>query len=564
MKKKTHLLCFALLCLIGTFYSCKSEEQHEVDHSVTLEVGGLTFRLQENDFGQDIETATRAADTRPQTMDLGNGIEAEVSLEAEDAPSTRAPKPLSNGSYTIVAFKDGTRIGQKLTATVAGGSVTLTSANPKKRFSWLDAGTYTFVCYNSKVTDDNGNTFTVAREDVKDALFDAQTITLGNTDQQVSFALKHPGARIRTKIVAEMALPVGFASTLNATGSNDVPQSTVYNGATGATTPTHTGAAINTSSTYPSSGTWDFDNDTEAAITSNEYQYFLTGTKCNKLSWNITAGKVYHTTASSTTPLAISLSNTTAFAANASYVLKVKLNYNHTYLFSNHTTGWLRNQPAGTVPIGVVVDKDKQLAIALKDAHNGDKSYWVIYDPGTNFNKSTFTTFAQCKADMQGEYWTWDPNSTSYEGPYSKATGGKGWKDFWQGFRYAAEYTTELATELNNKHINMPTTLANKKWYMPSMGEWIEALKALGFANSDDISNWEVKANWYKNIANKAFTDTRVQGQTILEKDYMTSTMSGKGFPAWGVYLLIKDGSTSFKNDGSTFPTRSLRSFIHY
>ena len=169
MKKNINLgIQYALCLLLLGFYGCKSEERGETDYSVKTEVGGVLFSLQERDFGADVETGTRATElAKPQTMDLGEGLEAEVSVEQEAAlAETRASKPLSNGTYTIVAFKDGTRIGQKHTATVSGGNLSITSNGVRPQFSWLTDGTYTFVCYNDKVTDDGAHSFTVTREDV--------------------------------------------------------------------------------------------------------------------------------------------------------------------------------------------------------------------------------------------------------------------------------------------------------------------------------------------------------------------------------------------------------------
>lgn len=133
--------------------SCSGEEstptspRQEKESSTIVDLGNVKFDMSELPFGTDTEGGTRSAEKAivTDTIGLCEGIEAEISLEPEQLPSTRAVKQgLSDGAYRLIVYKNN--IFQKqIGFTVSGGKVT-----HLERLA-LPTGTYNFYCYNDKV-----------------------------------------------------------------------------------------------------------------------------------------------------------------------------------------------------------------------------------------------------------------------------------------------------------------------------------------------------------------------------------------------------------------------------
>ena len=144
--------CLAGLLLLS---ACSSEE-NMADTGNKIDVAkGIRFQFTEETFVPG-EVAAAKQGTRamaePQEIDLGNGIIAEATLEPDTAgcAQTRAGNPVPDGTYKIYAIDAGGTRHDGLTGTMTGGVFT-----PSGHWE-LEAGTYTFVCINSAVTD-NGN-----------------------------------------------------------------------------------------------------------------------------------------------------------------------------------------------------------------------------------------------------------------------------------------------------------------------------------------------------------------------------------------------------------------------
>ena len=228
---------------ISMFIACSSDDNLDNKRSEGSKQQ-LTFTLTDEDFNADEEVSvTRAGkqslEVAKDTIDLGNDIFAEATLERDTArdtkPATRAAG-MSNGTYTILAYQGGVLKGT-LKGTVTSNVFTATSANQSLN---LDPGTYTFYCCNDKVNI-SGNTLTVNRADAGTARIGVTTkvITATPAKQKVDFTMKHVGARVRIKVSGYMP----FYSTADFKTKNNIPGSTTLNATTGSYTTDNSVAA---------------------------------------------------------------------------------------------------------------------------------------------------------------------------------------------------------------------------------------------------------------------------------------------------------------------------------
>ena len=123
-----------------------------------MEVGadGLSFVLQEESFDSDVSTRSIPQPVDAGTIDLGNGIEAEVSIQRDGTESTRAngvtrATPVSDGHYIIRVYDASGQLlsgqGKELSGRFKGGKF-IHDAGKHLR---LSPGTYKFVCTTDNV-----------------------------------------------------------------------------------------------------------------------------------------------------------------------------------------------------------------------------------------------------------------------------------------------------------------------------------------------------------------------------------------------------------------------------
>lgn len=107
-------------------------------------------------------------------------------------------------------------MSQQITFKVTGGVVAITS--PKDKFSWVSNTTYTFVCYNEKVSDSGDKLTTVIPQTgAAEGLIGRQTITINGADQTLTFRMKHTDFRVRTKLITLQGY-AAFTGTMLGTG----------------------------------------------------------------------------------------------------------------------------------------------------------------------------------------------------------------------------------------------------------------------------------------------------------------------------------------------------------
>lgn len=442
-------LFMAGLAGLMMFTACSSDENAATtDNKIEVTDGQFIFSTE--DFGTD-EGITRAsaAPAKPQTVDLGDGIEAEVSVE-QDAPAaqTRATQPISDGHYTIYAVDNatGTRVtgaNSKLSGTVSGGKF-IRDAGTRLL---LPPGTYTFVCFNDAVTD-NGSTLTVANG--QDALIGTTTETISGTHWTVNFTMKHQTARIRFNIVSYTNEGTGITASLASGNTYDATHS--YNMDASSSTVATT-AAIAASQTFPTGGTVVNSPIVQTYNNATAYNYLLPGVAVNDLTLNFTAGTIYGKTLAGK---AIALTNATkTLARNGSYTINVKLKPFAYFLFEDGTVGAMGDKGSRT-PIGVVVKEktatEQGIAAAL---HAITSRKWKNIDDGGTVavNATTYTSVNDAENDMSGYAWTYNVGLDGY----IKANE----STIYPAFYAAAHYTPGVAV-----------TGANVgNWFLPSYGQ---------------------------------------------------------------------------------------------
>lgn len=565
------LLCRAsLLLMVALPMACSNDTDNDTteDKRITIDAGNLQFSIAEAAFGADTEIQMRSA--KPiiarQEVNLGESVEAEISIERDPAPAaTRAPKPMSDGNYTIVAYKDGVRIQQKLTFTVSSGFVTYTSS--RSAFKSLPTGSYSFVCFNDKVQDNNDGTFTVDLANAETALINHQSATYTqHTNTMVFFTMQHMGARVRTKLIAAME-PTGVNGTLGYL-ANRIPASADYKVTYTAgsyvssympstnknTSPKDEAQAYNVSGTVNDATLGSLNS-----LTGNQYLSVLAGTKPEDLVYSITGGSVYNS-ALNTNGMR-SLKGTMPFQANGSYTFTIKILPRYLYLYEDGKTGHLKDADRQShVPIAIVFDATGKRAIALWDANGGNKMKWngeSSYDK--LHNDVYYNTIAVLQPGTgQGKHWTWDANG-SKDGTTIKANEPTKFPVFY----YAGKFynSPDLTSHLNGK-----TLVANLNqdgvWYLPSQYEWKEVFVKLGMGDgSQMVFSGGRSYPWKGNMVNYAFV--AANGTSIAtnsNRDYWSSSENGY---STAYYVYMRRQSPAFtrwrKND-----EHMVRPFVAY
>ena len=522
--KKYIFLSAALLLFTA---SCSNDENNEQKEPTQA----IQFSFTNEDFGED-ETLTRTSETtKPQIVDLGD-CEAEISVESEPAAKkTRGALSPATGHYTIRAYQAGTLKGE-MKGTFSGGTFTPDASSSKKLN--LPYGTYDFVAFNDDVAV-SGTNLTTTRDKAGTARMGFATVNITSpTPIKVLFTMKHVGCRLRTQFVCQKHIPENITATLEQTAANVIPASVAYNPATKAYTPTN-GAMTAEASNSPASTETQYyasnQGQNYSYTSTSDYHYFLPTTEGSKLKLtSISAGTVFWK------PIPVfnvsKLNATLQMAANKSYVVKIKLKPNFLYLMSDGTTDFINSTqytalresdgitkryidkngtPLSTpkIPIAAVLDRDKHMAIALKDVNEGTTIFWCnntySYMQNSTHNVTNIND-ALTSQTTSGIDETWDPS-------YSAGTFGvKATNPIFPAFKACAEYNPGTAY----------TGLTPLKWYFPSWSDWKWMFSALGFGNKTEVHMYGANYNWYSHLAQVAFT--QVGGTICIATDWYWSS----------------------------------------
>ena len=486
--KKYIFLGAAMLLLTA---ACSNDENRNGQEKPTQAV---QFSFTNEDFGADeaLSRATSAAETKLQIVELGD-CEAEITVENESMPkATRGTTTPATGHYTIRAYQ-GSALKGEISGTFDGTKFTPDAASAKD--IQLSHGTYDFVAFNDDVTI-SGNGLTIARDKVATARIGTTTETINqDPKQKVGFTMKHVGARIRTQFVCQKDLPENITATLESTATNVIPTSVTYNPVTKGYNATHGVMAPETNNSSASTETKYFASyfgKNYSYTSTSDYHYFLPTTEGGKLKLTFAAGTVFWKPITGTIP---QLNTALSMQPNKSYLVKIKLKPQFTYLMSDGSTGFFRETISGggtKTPVGVVVSKDQHLAIALHDAASSTVP-WSNTGIAHNNTTTTNPNLTAHFSDMGGYDYTWT-TTYSLDGIIRANDAAK-----YPSFYYAAHY---------NPGISLSGTLAGKQWYLPATGELNCVLKTLYFIDPGALSSAAFLSviRCYGALAETAFT----------------------------------------------------------
>ena len=473
---------FALL-LLAVLTACTSEDNITTSKQL-IEVGGDKLKIVINEEPFDVETTTqtRAGGMEQSipagTVDLGDGLEAEVSIsQGTPAPKTRATV-VSDGHYNIYAYDANTNqmlIGpnKKLSGNVVGGVFTPDAGSRLE----LEAGTYKFVCCTDGVgldqtygTGDAGFWYRTQLD-----MIGATEQTISGDDQQIVFLMYHRAARFRfrltgytnqlTDVKAQFGLgmrgchhgyitiPTGFSGPSTAIGDGYYAKKQPIRA-----TPAQQ------STTYP---------------LANEFLSDYTYLTCDGglgVIWLNLSGTIYGKPVN-IQDKRLELVHGATLKDNGSYTINLKLKPTPAlYLFQDGSCGALAEKGSRKV-IGVVAkektNSEDGTAAAIRHVKGGTAKYIFGTNTTTLDNQRQYNdadsrkAFREASETDDGYNNTW---GVSHDGVTIKANE----QTRYPAFYAAAHYDNELATQ----GITLTGNMVGRKWFLPSVKEWVQLFNA--------------------------------------------------------------------------------------
>ena len=469
---------FALL-LLAVLTACTSEDNITTSKQL-IEVGGDKLKIVINEEPFDVETTTQTraggvSQSIPAgTVDLGDGLEAEVSIsQGTPAPKTRATV-VSDGHYNIYAYDANTNqmlIGpnKKLSGNVVGGVFTPDAGSRLE----LEVGTYKFVCCTDGVgldqtygTGDAGFWYSTQLD-----MIGATEQTISGDDQQIVFLMYHRAARFRfrltgytnqlTDVKAQFGLgmrgchhgyitiPTGFSGPSTAIGDGYYAKEQAIHA-----TPAQQ------STTYP---------------LANEFLSDYTYLTCDGglgVIWLNLSGTIYGKPVN-IQDKRLELVHGATLKDNGSYTINLKLKPTPAlYLFEDGTCGALAEKGSRKV-IGVVAkektNSEDGTAAAISHVKGGTATYIFGTNTTTLDNQRQYNdadsrkAFREASETDDGYNNTW---GVSHDGVTIKANE----QTRYPAFYAAAHYDEELAAQ----GITLTGNMVGRKWFLPSVKEWVQ------------------------------------------------------------------------------------------
>ncbi len=404
------------------------------------------------------------------TVNLGNGLTADVSIEEEEEDaSTRAPKALDGGgTYRIYAVNPITRQRiegnhKMLKGTFSNGNFTCTEGR-----LILAPGTYKFVCISEGIEfEDYGTQKAISYGNLTNAMVGVTNeISLAATDLSldVHFTMKHLCNRVRFKFRTYKQNIPGIKTRCHLPGAwikgilhPDGTSLTLIDG-------THFDYTFD----IPATATANTEKGFAPFTVTTDYQYLLPNPDTAGSYIEFTAGSIY---GKPLTGEKISIKDllNIYWQTNQTRTVVLSLNPTPAYLFSDGTVGMLEDAN-GRTPVGLVVrnkkgnsdNKKKGLAIALTDAGTppGTEYIWSLIN--TKVNDHQADTGADAIADNDGYHYTWD----AMQG-HTKANEEANFPAFYHAAHYSPVVTITGANV--------------SKWFLPSIGEWMSFFKTFKY-----------------------------------------------------------------------------------
>lgn len=565
MKKISILLSIACAMLVMLTTACSNEDSINGKGEY---VQAAQFRIVEEDFGTDNQTTRAVSAKETPTITEFNDCEAQTSIENDltESVTARTRSMTTPVHYTIRAY-DGSTLRGELKGTFSGSTFTPDASMPD-HIELSYNRTYTFVCFNDKVTP-NGNQLEVALADAGTARIGRVQVAIGTTDKTITIASKHAGVRVRTQMVAKKDIPA-ISAALQTTAN--IPQTVSYDPTTGSYTATNSAPMTAEANNFAASTETKYSasnyGTTYAYTSTADYHYILPGTDLAALKLNFTGGVLFNDALNGTVQPA---KTSKIVVSNETYMVKVKMMPSFLYLMSDGTVGKFKNTTFGggtKTPIAVVIDKNKHMAVGLKDAPMaaGDNTwaspYYTYASPGylntnthsvdMNHPETSLTTNA-----TSGKDETWD---ASYSTSLVRGDKVKGKNTDFPPFKASVDYGNSIT------YTGSPALT----WYLPSNSDFRVLYNNLGFGDKSAVIT--VKAHylpdtiygWYSELMNDAFTSV---GGTAMSGRYWSSTLFylyGASNYAAGGWMMVETPSLRW----TYFPYQNLvgsaRAFVEY
>ena len=553
MKKINRLTLVLTLMAAGLFAGCASDEEATRENQ-KIALDGSHFKFTEVAYQADQAVTRAAASVKPTTVDLGDGLEAEVSV-TPDAPTgkTRAVDPISDGKYTILAFDPTTHDLQgKLEGSVTGGVFT-PDAGQKLL---LDPGTYDFTCFSEPVVyDEPNNRLVVNHFLTKNPMIGHVQATIADDDYEVAFNMEHKAIRVRFNITSDILsenTPIdaylkgvvpgpwywmhdwytAYSGVLNNAGNGDFDADTPLNFKTVAPVTTQAGTTYTSDYVYMLQGIDGHDNLSAHPI------HFNAGT----IGGASLVGKT------------VGMNPPPQWTTNQSITINVNVK-GQLYLFEDGKARVLAGKGTHT-PIGLVIQQkweptnQKGMACAL-DILNYT---WKNVDDHIEENvHPSPTNMVETAADMNGENWTYNANLQGTVRSNQATT--------YPAFYQAAHYTP-----------GVPTASNIGRWYLPSYGELIQFVHV--FDKSFTLTTTEPVGPHYTQISTEfggkvksAFTQVGKPepNQRFIISSTQIDTGGSLGYrPA---YINMGGEGSSHLSTGfcwNTMSNSSIMPFVHF
>lgn len=499
-------------------------------------VQAAQFRIVEEDFVADNQTTRAVSAKETPTIAELNDCEAETSIENDPTASiaARTRSVTTPVHYTIRAY-DGSALRGELKGTFSGSTFTPDASTPD-HIELSYNRTYTFVCFNDKVTP-NGNQLEVALADAGTARIGRVQVAIGTTDKTITIVSKYAGVRVRTQMVAKKDIPA-ISAALQTTAN--IPQTVSYDPATGSYTATNSAPMTAEANNFAASTETKYSasayGQNYAYTSTADYHYILPGTDLAALKLNFTGGVLFYEALNGTVQPA---KTSKTVVSNETYMVKVKMMPSFLYLMSDGTVGKFKDTTFGggtKTPIAVVIDKNKHMAVALKNA--GARCAWELnllgyldvntHSVDMNHPETSLTTDA-----TSGKDETWDASYST-----SLVTGDKvkGKNPDSPPFKASADYGNSIT------YTGSPALT----WYLPSNSDFRVLYNNLGFGDRSTVitdiqPHYQTATTygWYGELMNDAFTS--VGGISITGGRYWSSTLfylSGGSNQAWGGWMI--------------------------
>ena len=546
MKKINRLTLVLTLMAAGLFAGCASDEEATRENQ-KIALDGSHFKFTEVAYQADQAVTRAAASVKPTTVDLGDGLEAEVSV-TPDAPTgkTRAVDPISDGKYTILAFDPTTHDLQgKLEGSVTGG-VFAPDAGQKLL---LDPGTYDFTCFSEPVEYDEPNSRLVVNHWLtKNPMIGHTQATIAGDDYEVVFNMEHKSARVRFNITSDI-LSENTPIDAYLLGGVVIPNYWVQNWYTAYS------GALNNTGNFNFSTAQRLNFKTTAPITTqagttytSDYVYMLPGEGYDGLSnhaIHFTAGTIG---GASLVGKTVGVDAPSQWAINQSITINVNVK-GQLYLFEDGKARVLAGKGTHT-PIGLVIQQswgDKEgTACGLTPVGS-----FSIYDViGNSTVESNVTpspaSFEEAAKDMNGYQWTYSPDlqgNVRANDPINNTV-----------FYKVARYSPGVSVASNVG-----------KWYLPALGELVKLIQL--FDKSYTPKNAEIWSGRYTGFTakfKKAFQAAN-PSTDFSGNVWPTSTQMKLGSSYPYTYFGIWDSeAVVFGSDGTGWDSRVLVPFVHY